>query len=198
MFSVNRLLEMAKNTADEEKIKRRISHVRMGPWEEDDDKLMVAGDWNTYENDDTMGRLANILSNMDDIHLMWIDEAISCSDCGHYYRSQPTHYGWLPNYLQMDYGIVCNACFEYQPEQYIDYYINNPDNALPNTVRVSPEDLGFEKYNGQFTTGLREGSNDSPEEVLEELNEEGHDVLFYIDSTGQFDTDWSAYIRERD
>ena len=44
-------------------------------------------------------------------------------------------------------------------------------------------------------SGFYPGQDGDPSEVFERLSAE-HDVLFTIDSTGQFDTRWSAWIRD--
>ena len=125
----------------------------------------------------------------------YADEWASCGECRQVVRTSPTHWGWTPDYYSSHGELICRECMLEDKETYIEYLKNNPRKA--NTM-LHPEhlkELGFKKFNGTFVTGFHEGQNDSPEEMFEALKDEYDEVIFHIDASGQFDTEWEVWVR---
>lgn len=132
--------------------------------------------------------------------LEWCDEWIEADETGKAYRTSPTSWGWKPYYILRD-GCEVIGGDEIENGDCLDWYVN--EYLLNNPTRcnlfrgVDLGALGFKQFNGQFETGWHPGQNDDPKEVLKRINRElpGHDVIFSLDSKGQFDSYWSAWIR---
>ncbi|AYP68136.1 hypothetical protein PQE75_gp004 [Bacillus phage vB_BcoS-136] len=135
-----------------------------------------------------------------DIEMVFSDEYTLCSDCHEVIRTSPTGYGWQPDFYMGDGFIVCNKCFneheDYQ-ESYLLEKINNPMNAVNGLITEKQmEELGFEKLNGDsYESGLHSHQTDSPKEIFNELSDKHDEVVFYVDSVGQFDIDFSVWVR---
>lgn len=135
-----------------------------------------------------------------DVELVYSDEYTTCDDCYAVIRTSPDSYGWQPDFYVGDGYIVCNKCFteneDYQ-EKYLEERINNPKtaNSLLSTEQL--EELGFVKINeDSYESGMHNGQNDNPEEIYEEIHHLYYDILFSIDSVGQFEIDFSVWGRK--
>lgn len=133
--------------------------------------------------------------------LEWEDEWVEADETSKAYRTSPTSYGWTPYYvIRNDCEIIGGDEIENDSDMqawYVDeYLLNNSRHA--NIFRgVSLEKHGFAKFNGTYETGFHPGQNDEPKAVLAHIRREmpNHDVVFSIDSCGQFDTMWTAWTR---
>jgi hypothetical protein len=134
-----------------------------------------------------------------DCELVFDDEYTLCSDCYHIIRTSPTHYGWQPEFYKGDGFIVCKECFNHNgyAEDYVEERINNPKNAINSMVTEEQLTvLGFKKANDDsYESGHHYGQTDDPETIYEALREKYDEVIFIIDSVGQFDTHFSAWVR---
>lgn len=179
-----------------------------------EDGVIVFGNWNTarYPRDgeppltkaETVGaRLCGALVNAGN-DIEWLDEWVNCVDCYRAFRTQGDSYMWMRfgAYMEDD-GYVCADCLRQDMDRSIDGggFLNNPNTAI---TWATPEDLegvGFVKWEPgnprDYVTGWHPGQNDDPHAVFAEITERDPDVdvIFLIDGCGQFDTDWSVYVR---
>lgn len=146
-------------------------------------------------------------ANYPDAEKVWSDTNDRCDDCGKYINTNPTHYGWLPNYVHAsDGGRVCQACALNAPTEFIEAYTNSNSKAfMPWFVGVL-EERGWKcielDTNGcmRFETGFHLGQTDDPKVVAKTIEEQlpGHDYVFVVTGTGQFDMSWTAYIKPKE
>ena len=164
-------------------------------WNSEDGELITA-DWNDLEQD-KFDQLEHILEKFD-VRLDWIDEWDSCAECGLGVRISPTSYHWQPEYIKDEYGHrICRECFEKHPETFIEFYKENADAAFYSWAVPTLEKLGYEEQDREYETGFHYGQNDDPNSVRKDLIEAGiYDFVFVVKSTGQFDVNWSVFIRE--
>ena len=161
---------------------------------------IVLANWNH-----TPDKLMNYIEDLG-IHAHWIDEFTSCSECGNFMQTSPDCYSWTPNYITTDYGYVCRDCIEnditiitdneYQNSPFID----NDDKVLPVWTIELIEKEGFVCYEGNFESGLHSYQTDTAEKILKAIKEidiNKFDRLWVIDGTGQFDIDFSLYLRPK-
>lgn len=136
-----------------------------------------------------------------DTNIVFSDEYSLCYDCQKVVRTSPTHYGWQPDfYVSPSDGIICEKCFDdnegYQDE-YIEEKINDPKSAINGLITEDQlETLGWEKWNSQsYENGWYTGQTDEPQEIYNELKSKFEEIVFFIDSVGQFDTHFSVWTR---
>lgn len=127
----------------------------------------------------------------------WIVDYDGASKC---YRTQPNGYGWQSSILWTDGDFLT-------PDQGIDAWIeevaNDPHRCLPSHV-WSHGDLtaaGFEQWEPEephtYESGWHPGQTDDPEEITRQIRETVGDdrrIVFLLDSTGQFDVRFSAWV----
>lgn len=138
------------------------------------------------------------------------DEYDTCADCYKIVRTSPDGYGWSPDYIRLESGeIICRECVEKEIEILIDEYTNNSDKAIPDWAISLIKKEGFVCLDDEdseacqiFTSGLHPGQNDNPKDVIENFEREGYlekyDFIFCINSTGQFDVNFSLWMREKE
>jgi hypothetical protein len=209
----DRFIEIAKDVATSDKVKRQIRHIRrfVGDFVEpgysldDDEEIIIGGNWNNHTEwedgdrevvDDTIGRLADILQRIG-CRIVWDDEWESCYGCQGVVRITGDSYAWKPYHKVMHGGMYCADCIKEDFEQFMDEYVNNPETAV--TFDIDLEEYGFEQFNGQFENGMyqHQMGNPRPEEVFEQLQQDYRTVIFKMDSTGQFDTNWSVWVKDK-
>lgn len=190
-----------------------------------DDAVIVFGNWNdkrptfgwnvkTLSGDrfphtsappvtkaDTLpSRLARILEAAG-AELEWLDEWSECTHCYRAVRTEPDSYSWTPSYAWVgECDIVCADCLRDNPDWIIDEYINEPTKALTVLGATELEALGFERHDERYESGWY-GREDNPSEILEAIlkfSPEGTEVVFTVDSVGQFDAHFSAWVRTPD
>lgn len=172
------------------------------------DQRVLSGDWHD-KSCGRIGRLVEKLFTTDEIECRFYDEITTCSECGKAVVTQPSHYGWIPNFIRTEYDIICRDCVEESPEFILDdaeeIWINVSDKAVypwfvpflkPAGWACLETDTGCATYE----TGWHPGQDDDPEKVLEWIQENlpDYDCIFAITSVGQFDTHWTAYIKKRE
>jgi hypothetical protein len=105
-----------------------------------------------------------------------------------------------PGYKSKDFffiegeGNYCQECVaEHLAEEYIEHYVNNPDDILNNWI-VDPEEHGWQMLDtDRFESGLHRGQNDDPKAVIKLFGPFNVPVIF-TGSVGQFDISWSVWI----
>jgi hypothetical protein len=81
--------------------------------------------------------------------------------------------------------------------------VNEPTRCIPGHIYngADLELAGFVKYNGQFESGWHPGQDADPVAITAEIRKwhgPDVDVVFLLDSTRQFDIEFSAYYRVRE
>jgi len=140
----------------------------------------------------------------DEVEFDWDDEWTMCGECYKAVRTVPTHYGWTPSYMWAgDCDIVCHEHYEDYKESIIDYYKNDTNRAVNRDFYPVLEKTGFicyspDEYCQRFETGWHPGQNDDPKKIAKDIEEQlpGYDYIFKIDNVGQFDINWSVYLRK--
>ena len=157
---------------------------------------IVFADWNHFPRE-----LGDILERAG-YNVEWSDEWIISYETGKAYRSQPDCYGWKPYYVLTEDGDIIGGDEIKngdQAEWYVnDYLVNNPRRA--NLFDIDLTAFGFERYNGTFESGFHPGQNDEPNEVFKRIKSERPqtDVVFSINSIGQFDVHFTAWVRNNE
>ena len=135
-------------------------------------------------------------------NLDWCDQVTSCGSCCAAIRTEPTSYVWLPLYLSTDYGYVCKHCFQKDPEEFFDDYINNSDKAFTHDMIDGLElyKYGFEQYSNRHQSGFFGGMDDDPKKILEDIHQradEELEVIFVISENSQFYLTFETWVREK-
>ena len=156
-------------------------------------EYIVVGNFNPsdFKNPGQFGRTLDLLEKI--AELEWLDEWITCDDCGKLYRCSPDSYSWLQSYHKFECGnYVCKDCID--PEEFLGDIQDNPRKAI--TLDIDPEDFGFESYNGVFESGFHPGQTDDPSKIAKEVEAKGFNhYVFKIDSVGQFDCRFKVYVK---
>lgn len=122
------------------------------------------------------------------------DSYRTCTLCESLISMQPDGPGWQPSFFELDGEIFCSECVKTENEvssRYLEEHLNK--NALVNTYLLDPDDYDYVQVPSGFATGLHSGQNDSPEKVIEALDEIGVSCLF-TGNVGQFDVNWSVWV----
>jgi len=172
-----------------------FKHMRLGWTKETWDKTRkpcgTHQGYSPYEIPEGLIELSNV------IEWGFDDEYSTCGNCGKTIKTSISYYGDKPRYAILDCDIVCGDCIaENYEEEYINERINNAKNAI-NTAIISEdrlEELGWKKMKTRFESGLHEGQNDKPKDVLEKFGKH-RDVLFTYE-TGQFDINFWIWTKK--
>jgi len=101
-------------------------------------------------------------------------------------------------------GYVCSECALKDPEPYLEEYVNAPTMAVTWLGSAELERLGYVQWEPSdphsYESGWHPGQTDDPANVLLSIQEQFPDseTVFLIDSVGQFDMRWSAYVKGTD
>lgn len=130
------------------------------------------------------------------MHLHFYDETITDEE-GKVHRLQPSYYGDVLTWtILSDCNVWSRSMAEESPEEYLDALMESGwKNADKWEIDFAP--FGFIRFDYQAEAGWYHGQTDTPESVAAMVHEKfpGADVVFAIDSTGQFDTHFSAWYR---
>ena len=165
-----------------------------------DDTLIVFANW----NDERLAPLADVIEATDGAELEWSDEWVRCDDCYRALRTSGDSYGWrMFGAWVDDCSIVCADCLCSDMDSSLEQYHNDADKAVTWCNARDMAAAGWTQYAAddprEYETGWHPGQTDDPHHVFETIREElgsDVDVVFLIDSTGQFDVSWSAWTRE--
>jgi hypothetical protein len=184
-----------------EQIDNDISYreIDFGEWQEEDiytNKAVVVANWNNLP-----AALPDYINRLN-IDIAYSDECLYC-ECGKYMNLAPGSYGWVSNFIRTDSDIICRKCIENDPSLITDnefqdnYFINNDDVALPFwTVNLIEKD-GFVRYEEDYESGWHDGQTDTPESIIQDIEDiDKYERLWVIDGKGQFDIDFSLYLRK--
>lgn len=129
-------------------------------------------------------------------NLEWSDEWLIDHDNDKAYRISPDSYGWQP---LTRYDANCGIL---TPDSNIDEWIAyaeltdyaQPINILPSFIDLSETD--YERVECDYENGFHVGQNDDPKTLAKHflglLDVES--IVFKIDSTGQFDINFSVWV----
>lgn len=128
----------------------------------------------------------------------WYDEWVIDHDHDKAYRTQPDSYLWQPSHVMTEDGALLTP--DDDVETWIDWATEDgASRCLLSNVTDESDVLGagFERHNGQFESGWHPGQDDDPKVIADAIREQHGDVdiVFMLDSTGQFDIAFSAYYR---
>lgn len=175
--------------------------VVFGDW--NDKRELVDGQWITHTKRDSLpSRLCDALENIG-ADIEWCDEWTTCTDCHKAMRTQSDSYSWTMYGAFWSDGYVCADCLKEHLADFIEDedYINNASKCLMPEFKSDLEALGFSQWESNdphtYESGWHPGQDDSPKEVLEAIkaNNDELEVVFLLNSVGQFDMRWSAYIK---
>ena len=167
------------------------------------DSIGVVGDWNSPK----MEWLRDIVEKYDDVYFVyikWEDEIHYCDECGIMCDISPSFYGAEVSYISVSINnesfVVCRTCFNL--EDCLEVFLNNPDMAIPvwAVKQAESEDLGFFPLDGRYETGFHTGQDDSPKDMLLEVQKRypNFDFLFHIIEVSQFYVVWGILARKKE
>ena len=144
--------------------------------------------------DDTMPRVAKLLEHIG-ASIEWSDEWTTCADCGRAVRTSPDGHGWKQQWAMIDEcEIVCADCLAEDPVDFLEKLEGKDTTALTFDT-IDPAAHDYILISDEFESGWYPGQNDSPEKIGVLLRA-AHITryLWRIDSTGQFDVNYSLYV----
>lgn len=157
-----------------------------------DDKPVILANWNNIPQ-----KVYGLLEN-NGFSCEWLDEWITCDNCYKTFRSSPNSYGWeMFGYIGDGYA-VCGNCIEW--DEYLESMENKPRKAVTCSLFYKFENeitSRYELVKGEFENGFHPCQNDNPAAILESLLKDNPDgkYIFVIDGQGQFDIEFSVYVR---
>lgn len=175
----------------------------------DNESIVVFGNWNdkTWKNPTRAERLSSRLFDALErigVNCEWLDEWFSCCECQRAMRTQADSYSWTMFGSYCVDGYVCQDCMLEDVGAYLEDYINDSDKAITWATGKDLEAVGFEQWAPndpqEYESGWYPGQTDDPKAILTEVQEAMPDseTVFLIDSVGQFDIRFSAYVRTDD
>ena len=208
---IHSIIESAKNHAKTWQAKASIEDLWTATdysepgYSQPESKLIVFANWNKVSHwdkssnqsavdDDIMPRLGRVLEKRYGAEINWSDEWTSCCDCGKAVRIQPDSYSWIPSYVDLESEIVCCDCLD--PESILLELEGKLTKSLM-IESIDPADHGYVLLEGEFESGFHPGQNANPRTIGKNLIALGITrFLFKIDSVGQFDTTFSAWVHQ--
>lgn len=132
------------------------------------------------------------------------DEYILCEHCNTAIEIHP--YNITPQYTIIDNEIICTNCLNNNDDdliiEYIDTHINNSKIAISLIDEDVLKSHGFIKCSCndndcKFENGLYEGTNDKPDEILQNAiyNNKDKDFVFQILNVNPFNVDFTLWHR---
>jgi len=131
--------------------------------------------------------------------LRFYDEIITDMD-GKAHESQPSSYSWTPTWRILESCEVWskqNALDDI--EKYVEVLMNEDVKNRYDRWDIDFSEHGFTRFDYAAESGFHHGQTDTPESVKEMIEKEHGadcDIVFSIDSTGQFDVHFSAWYRK--
>ena len=167
-----------------------------GPWREGPKK------WVTV--DATASRLADSLGKLDGVELGWSDEWAICDECNKCFRTSADSYSWTMSGVWNGDGYYCKGCALEDIDSFIVGYVNDADKAITWLDESDLEKAGWVKvenedsYSGDYHNGWY-GREDNPATIMSDIHDTGlSDVVFLIESIGQFECAFSPYVRAQE
>jgi len=168
---------------------------------ENSEKPLICSNWNKVSD-----KMVDYIESIIETH--WNDEVTRCGCCNGAILTTPSYHGDLPEYVILDCDITCKDCIlddESIQDEIIDQYKNQTNKAIMPWFFDIIEKQGYvcyspDEYCQIFETGFHHGQNDNPKDIAEDIkkNLPDHDYIFKIDSAGQFDIQWSVFIKKQE
>ena len=131
----------------------------------------------------------------------WYDEWTIDYDHSKAYRTQADSYGWQTSIVWTDDGELITPDDDIQC--WIDWAVDNPERCLMSRIHSSADLIaaGFTKWPDDdtfFENGWHPGQTDNPKDILQRIKDHDDElqVVFHIDSVGQWDVRFTAYTRK--
>jgi hypothetical protein len=144
--------------------------------------------------DTTAPRLAKIFEKQG-YEIEWSDEWSVCPDCNKAFRTSGDSYHWQPHFATIDdCECICGDCIKSDPKEYLESLAD--DWCKCETLGIDLSQWGYVEHQVDQETGFHPGQTADPEKLLEAYRESGGmgRVIFQLDSTGQFDAEWSMWV----
>jgi hypothetical protein len=164
-----------------------------------DSGVICLGNWNSVgrggQEDDSPDKLGEALDELG-VEIEWDDEWVACTRCEKLVRKQPNSYDWQRAYAVIGEEDVCHLCIEEDPSEYLRS-IEGRDTKVNTIESIDPAEHGYVLVGGNFENGLHYGQDAEPKKIGKALREQGiRRYLFNLDSKGQFDLTFSAWVHE--
>lgn len=166
-------------------------------------EIMVLGNWNPiwapyneggHVIDDIAPRLGNVLELIG-VDVGWSDCWEPCVECCKLVRTEPTSYGWKPNYATMDGQTICYECLD--DAEYLES-LEGQERSINTLTHVDPGECGYHHLM-DFVRGMHYGQDSDPRLIAKLLIDAGfRRWIFHMDSKGQFDMDFSVWLHEEE
>ena len=174
----------------------------VGPSYEDSDVMVYSGDlWalaKMFSGESVDGKTLNRIADIAErygIELRFCDETIT-DEQGRVHSTTPSHYGWVPTFKVFDCEVWAQDEVDSDTlEQYAENLLGDDNNADQWGINFSP--LGFKQWQDIGESGFHHGQNDTPDKMRQAI-ESKHgecEIIWYIDSTGQFDCHFGAWFK---
>lgn len=173
----------------------------IGPSYEDESVMVYSGDlWalaKSFSGDSTDTKTLNRLQDIANhygVELRFYDETIT-DESGRVHNTMPNGWGWTPTYAVHDCSVWAEDESQEHVEDYATYLIDNDNMA--DQFGVDFTSIGFTQWESLCESGFHYGQNDTPQSLRESI-EAKHgpcELIFYIDSTGQFDVTFGAWFK---
>jgi hypothetical protein len=158
--------------------------------------VLFLSDWKAFENHPRLEAAAEEVASLE-----WYDEWVIDHENDKCYRSSPDSYSWTASYIWAEDGILTP---DDDIETITEYLQNSPGQAMVSTLKSVADltEAGWTKVpddDSYYENGWHPGQTDDPKEITAEVRRQfpdsTHDVLFYINGVGQFDTRFTCYTR---
>ena len=131
------------------------------------------------------------------VQFHWHDEWIIDHNSDKAYRTSADSYSWQSSIMYIDGDMLTP---DDDIDTWLEHVLQNETPCLPGVVWSATDiiNAGFAKYNGTYESGWHPGQDDNPVTIMATVKREyGEDteVVFRLDSSGQFDINFSAYYR---
>ena len=174
----------------------------VGPSYEDPDLMIYSGDlWalaKMFSGESTDTKTLNRITDLAErygVELRFYDETLT-DEQGRVHNTSPSHYGWIPTYKVFDCEVWAQDEVDSGTlEQYAENLLDDDNNADQWGIDFSP--LGFRQWQDIGESGFHHGQNDTPDKMRQAI-ESKHgecEIIWYIDSAGQFDCHFGAWFK---
>lgn len=159
------------------------------------EKGVVLCNWNN------VGKLVGDYLEAAGFELEWSDEWTIDYNNSKAWRTKPDSYSWVCSVMITNDGeqlFPDDGAAEFIAECELTDW-NQPIRALPRWITDADlTEAGYSKANDDsYESGLHPGQNAKPSTIAKELFEAGAEsVVFQIDASGQFDIDFSAWVKK--
>lgn len=212
---VQATIEKFVKTVKDNRIRERIQDWTLVPgYAEpgcDEVDVVVLGNFNLPDGNkfdsgikvkNPIDNLVEKLKKLGRVEVEWSDEWTTCSECFRAVRTCADGYGWVAHFVILrGCDLYCIDCLK-KDKGLVDDFIQEIKNKCRKGIAkrwgIDLEQYGFKHIPGDcMETGLHEHQDDDAKVVRKFLNGEGYDVIFSVDSAGQFDVSWSAWVSRK-